>query len=244
MKSSLSVCALIALASPALAQITVQTGMGSLDGGNAGANRFRHFGVTSAAGSGAGRNYLGISGLGAAPNRTETNAFNFSTGANPVTNHWSFSYEPANDRLVSTVQVGTGPVNTLLYPNFLANVATLPTVPVDLNTASWNAMELFIVLRSGQSITLSDVRLNGDLLPTSTFNGVMNTLATWQIWGHDFRTGFTLSGKMDLVGTFSTSQENSTVNFKFGNDSRVPTPGAAGALALAGLVAARRRRGA
>ena len=220
---------------------TITPGVFLPTGGSAGADRFRFFGRTTDP-AGAGTNYLGRDGLSTAGNRVgDAGTHLWTKGTTSVaSNSFIFQYDAANDQLISTITPASGPGWTLNYTGFLANVAGLSTSPINLNTAAWNAMQISITFRDGTAtandVSLSNLKLNGTTLGTGALAGVFGGTQNWEVTGYDFRTGFTLTGNLDLKGVFGSSQEFSAVNFSFGNDPNAPVvPEAGNVISLAAI---------
>lgn len=164
--------------------------------------------------TGGGEVYLGIPDLGDGSNRNEIN-LNWGD-SNAIT----YSYDPLN-RLVSTT----------------VNNATL-TYDFDLADSNLNYVQITLANRdNGTIVEFNDVYLNGEFLGSFSGTGWND----WMVKGFDGSDGFTLTGTLDLSGTFSNSQEKSKLEIKAGNT--VPIPGAAWLLGsgLIGLLGFRKR---
>jgi hypothetical protein len=201
-------------------------------------DRFRSFQPT-----GGDENYLGVPGLGTAGNRV-AQQLNWMTDANnPLTSFdFTFKYDQANDKLVSTILN-----STISWNNWSTSLASRGKTK---GAADLNAFQISIGNRdAGSSVYLTDMVLDGTAL--GGFSGANPSYLDWLVTGSDMNLtdGFTLSGTLWLQGPFSGSQENSVVNLTAGWDTRgvppsVPDGGTTLAFlgsALAGLAALRRK---
>ena len=201
-------------------------------------DRFRSFQPT-----GADENYLGVPSLGTAGNRVAQNLNWMTDASNPLTSFdFTFQYDQANDRLVSTIFGGT-----LYYNDWSTKLASLGKTK---GAADLNAFQITVKQGDiGSVVYLTDMVLDGTAL--GSFYGVDGLNKDWLVTGSDMNLtdGFTLTGKLWLQGPFSSSQENSAVNLTAGWDSRglapapVPIPGAVWLMGsgLLGLIGIRRR---
>jgi hypothetical protein len=123
------------------------------------------------------------------------------------------------------------------------------TQPTD-TMGQLNTIQIFTVGSRG-SVTLTDVAFTGLGMDVTTFPDVSTDPGgptfeeTFLFFGDtfDLLTGdWSLSGKL-AFGTFTNTNpsEGSKITVKLRN-AEIPTPGAAGLLAIAGLAGARRRR--
>lgn len=174
---------------------TVTEGAPSMTTG-AGA-RFR-----SLANTGADEIYLGPNmGAGGYPNRTQAQFSWVNPGSNAVT----FTYDPVADKLVATAGA-----TTLEYPDISAHAGC----PV----GDWDVMQIYIANRDdGTTVNFNDVMLGDYALGSfSGGTGAAGNTHSWTVTGYDFGQGFTISGSIQLAGTFSFSQELSKVEIDCG----------------------------
>jgi hypothetical protein len=237
-----------AMAVPASAAMVITAGQfigsgGPGTGQSLAGDRFRSFQPT-----GADENYLGIPSLGAAGNRV-AQQLNWMTGSsNPLTSFdFTFKYDQANDKLVSTIFSST----PLEYTGWSTKLAGAGKTK---GAADLNAFQISVKQGDiGSVVYLTDMVLDGNVL--GSFLGVDGLTKDWLVTGSSMNLtdGFTLTGKLWLQGAFSSSQENSVVNLTAGWDNRGVAPGAAavpepasvavwGIGAFAAAIAARRRK--
>jgi len=208
------VCALVvgvATAVPASAvEILLGDYIGSSGTGESLAGvRFRSF-----ANTGGNENYLGVPSLGTLP-RAERG---ITWTTNILTSYdFTFQYDQANDKLVSTIAGGT-----LESPNWSADLITKGKIK---GASDLNAFQISIGNRdTGADVYLTDVVLDGIAL--GGFSTLNPSYGNWLVTGPDMNLtdGFTLTGTLWLRGPFSTSQENSVVNLTAGWDGRGSSP--------------------
>jgi hypothetical protein len=172
-------------------------------------DRFRSF-----ANTGGNENYLGVPSLGNLP-RAERG---ITWTTNTLTSYdFTFQYDQANDKLVSTIAGGT-----LERPTWSADLITKGKTK---GASDLNAFQISIGNRdAGADVYLTDVVLDGIAL--GGFSTVNPSFGNWLVTGPDMNLtdGFTLTGTLWLLGPFSTSQENSVVNLTAGWDTRGSTP--------------------
>ncbi len=164
--------------------------------------RYRSFGNT-----GGNEVYLGIPDLGVGSNRAEK-GLTWTDGTHLVT----FSYEPALDRLVATVDLNddNSVDQTVIYPNFSTQLGNKGK---QAGAGQMNVMEILVAERDADStVDFNEVMLNGQ--PLGDFG--TDNVNIWGVTGFDFGQGFTLSGKIVISGPFSNSQEKSKVDIKIG----------------------------
>jgi hypothetical protein len=197
-----------------------------LDGGTIagstteGAVRYRDLGNTNANSD----IYLGVGDLGVAANRVEKNYYGGSTtdsltpiGAwlnGPSVNRISFTYDKANDRLVTNVTSAYS--YQLIYDSFSTKRAN-PSL--DLNYLSFG-------LRGSATgtVTLQNILLDGNAIDSVTAND--GTYRNFYLAGYNLNNGFTLTADLLLTGTLSKA-ESSKVDISFGNSPLVPEPASA-----------------
>lgn len=168
--------------------------------------RFRSF-----ANTGGGEVYTGLANFGGGPNRAEAD-LNW-TEENIVT----FTFDAAADKLIASVtnELGT---TTIEYTELTAALEKKgSTYTID----DLNIMQITLANRDQNSLAIfSDVEINGQSVGTFSEAGWND----WMVTGVDFSQGFTVTGKIQLAGAFSNSQEKSKVEIKVGySASVVPT---------------------
>jgi hypothetical protein len=142
--------------------------------------------------------YVGIPDLGVGANRVETD-FTWSSPGNHTV---SFAYDKINDKLVGTVD-GT----TLEWTNISSTA----------NPGNWDTMLIIIANRdTGTTVNLNDVELNGYSL--GDFSGGIGN-SGWHYWSvtwNEFSESWTLTGEIELDGSFSGSSESCKVEIQVG----------------------------
>lgn len=137
---------------------------------------------------------------------------------NPLTSFdFTFQYDQANNKLVSTILGGT-----LTYNNWSTQLVTLGKTK---GAADLNAFQVTVKQGDvGSKVYLTDMVLDGNAL--GSFYGVDTLNKDWLVTGSSMNLtdGFTLTGTLWLEGPFSGSQENSAVNLTAGWDSRATVP--------------------
>lgn len=167
-----------------------------------GAVRYRSF-----SNSGGQEIYEGIPDLGVAANRTARD-INWVAGDNSIT----FTYDALTDRLSTSVTNSNGTYS--LDDNAAFDYAT--------GTPFINYLQINVVDRSTASqVDFNNVVLNGASL--GSFVGD-NAFADYGITNINLTNGFTLTGIINLAGTFSSSQELNRVDVLFGYDRTAPVP--------------------
>ncbi len=156
--------------------------------------------------------YLGLPDLGlVGPPSGDRVARNLSW-TKPGTHLVTFTYEPALDRLVTTVDLGNDSSvdETLIYENFSTGLVNTGRTAI---ASQMNVMEILVADRdTDSSVQFNEVMLNGQSLGDFSTGNV----GIWGVTGFDFGQGFTLSGKVVIDGPFSNSQEKSRVDIKIG----------------------------
>lgn len=172
-------------------------------------DRFRSF-----ANTGGNENYLGVPNLGTLPRAEQ----GITWTTNTLTSYdFTFQYDQANDKLVSTIAGGT-----LERPNWSADLITKFKTK---GASDLNAFQISIGNRdAGADVYLTDVVLDGIAL--GGFSTSNPSFGNWLVTGSDMdlTDGFTLTGTLWLRGPFSTSQENSVVNLTAGWDTTGSPP--------------------
>lgn len=210
---------LLSLSPDAQAGIILDTG--SIAGSaNQGGVRYRDLGNTNANSD----IYLGVGDLGVAANRVEKNFYGGTTTDNltplgswlfsPDVNNISFTYDKANDRLITNVN--TAYSYQLIYDSFSTKRSNSA---LDLNYLSFG-------LRGSATgtVTLENILLDGNAIDSITANDA--TYRSFYLAGYDLNNGFTLTADLLLTGTLSKA-ESSKVDIGFGNAPIVPEPGSA-----------------
>lgn len=203
-----------------------------------GAVRYRDLGNTNANSD----IYLGVNDLGVGANRVEKNYFGGSTtdsltpvGAwlySPGVNRFSFTYDKANDRLITDVTSAYS--YQLIYDNFSTKRSS-PTL--DLNYLSFGLRGSATGTVTLQNILLDGISIDSITAPDATSRG-------FYLAGYNLNDGFTLSADLLLTGTLSRG-ESSKVDIAFGNAPIIPEPCSAtliGAAAAFWLLRRGRRR--
>ncbi len=194
-----------------------------LDGGSItgstteGAVRYRDLGNTNANSD----IYLGVGDLGVAANRVEKNYYGGSTTDSltpigswlygPGVNRLTFTYDKANDRLITNV------VSAYSYQLIFDSFSTKRANPtLDLNYLSFG-------LRGSATgtVTLQNILLDGNAIDSVAANDA--TYRSFYLAGYDLSNGFTLTADLLLTGTLSKA-ESSKVDISFGNAPLVPEP--------------------
>lgn len=141
--------------------------------------------------------FLGVEPLGnGAPYRVETGT------AWGTTNAFSVAYDATLDRLVATANS-----STLVYPSFSTQLATLQP---GYGVGVLNALRITLTLRElGPTMALSNVQIDGN--PLGSFTAIYNDTQAWLVTGYDFTQSFTLTGSIDLTGTYTNNQELSKI---------------------------------
>lgn len=134
--------------------------------------------------------YLGIPDLGVGGNRVEASYPNAYTNWQDGTYAVTFSYDPAENTIVTTIDDGDDDSKTLEYgfDDLLA-----PGCPV----ADWNTMDINVVdrLTTGE-LAFNNVMLDGFSLGDFDDEGWKN----WTVSDFDFSQGFTVAGDMVVSG--------------------------------------------
>ena len=194
-----------------------------------GAVRYRDLGNTNANSD----IYLGVNDLGVGANRVEKNYFGGSTTDNltpvgawlysPGVNRFSFTYDKANDRLITDVTSAYS--YQLIYDNFSTKRSS-PTL--DLNYLSFGLRGSATGTVTLQNILLDGISIDSVAAPDATSR-------SFYLAGYDLNNGFTLTADLLLTGTLNRG-EGSKLDIAFGNAPIIPEPCSAtllgGALAI------------
>jgi hypothetical protein len=213
---TLSLVAMLSIGTAAHAGIILDSG--SITGSTTeGAVRYRDLGNTNANSD----IYLGVGDLGVAANRVEKNYYGGSTTDSltpigswlygPGVNRVTFTYDKANDRLITNVVSAYS--YQLIYDSFSTKRAN-PSL--DLNYLSFG-------LRGSATgtVTLQNILLDGNAIDSVAAPDA--TYRSFYLAGYDLNNGFTLSADLLLTGTLSKA-ESSKVDITFGNAPLVPEP--------------------
>ena len=183
------------------------------------AARYRSF-----ANTGGEEVYLGTPDLGAVP-RGATN-LTWTTGtsaASPASNNVTFTYNP-DSGLTTTVTNGAGTSWTV--------TRTLDQLLADFTSksktnrlADLNVLRITVKSRNtGSNAALKNVVVDGQALGSFAGVGVLD----WTVTGACLANGFTMTGKVQLDGPFSTSQETSAIDVRAGVDTTLPRASSCG----------------
>jgi len=148
--------------------------------------------------------YLGPNvGSGGSANRVETRV----TWNSPGTNSITFQYDKSGDKVVTTV-VGLTTVS-LTFPAVASSIGYPPR--------SWNFVAIYIYNRNtNTTVNLNNVYLDTHSLGSlSGGTGASTNIQYWTVTDYDFSQGFTITGTIQLAGTFSGG-ENCKVEISVG----------------------------
>ena len=158
-------------------------------------SRFRSFNNT-----GGEEVFVGLHDLGVGSNRTAQNI------------SWT---KPGVHQVVVEYDADTQTLSTTVGSN--------PTISRSVTTAvcsAWDTAQLSVFNRdNGTTVNFNNVVLGG--FPLGSFNGgvggdSVDDVKNWTITGFDFTQDFTMTGEVELAGTFGNSQELSRVEFLMG----------------------------
>jgi hypothetical protein len=201
----LALCVLVAVvavvAPDAASAASLRPGSAALEESLLGA-RYRSFRNTRQ-----GEVHLGVPDLRQAERRSERDV-TWVSGPNQVV----FTFDPAADRLTTTVSNGAGEFS-LEVPELASAIAELGSGRFD--TDDLNVVRIRIVGRdAGSTVAFTDLDLDGEALGDVEMPD--GGEAVWTIHGHDFAAGFTLRGTIELDGRFSGRADRSRVEIEVG----------------------------
>ena len=176
------------------------------------AARYRSF-----ANTGGEEVYLGAPDLGAVPRGATNLAWTTGTSASPASNNVTVTYHPISG-LTTTVTngVGTSWTVTRTLDQLLADFTSKAKTN---RLADLNVLRITVKSRNtGSNAALKNVVVNGQALGSFAGVGVLD----WTVTGACLADGFTLTGKVQLDGPFSTSQELSAIDVRAGVDTSLP----------------------
>ncbi len=217
----LSVAALAAGLPVASAQ-TVNPGAEALDASLVAA-RFRTIGSTS---NGAQRIFAGLPDLGTpsvngTPNRVEASG---NWGSLATASNVSFSLDRAQNTLVARIGNGTGASGsaatyTATYTDLASRLAAIKGTQYGLDDL--NVLRISIQREANASLTLSDVRINNQLLPGLTLAAPATGTAGGASWSVvdiclGAGNGFSFSAVLSRAGTLGNSQEGNKIDLVAG----------------------------
>jgi hypothetical protein len=150
---------------------------------------------------------LGVPELAPADRRSARDV-TWVAGANDV----AFTFDPALDRLTTTVSNSAGEFS-LEFPGLATAIAALSSGR--FGTDDLNVVRIRILDRDVDSrVVLRAVELDGEALGDVAADGDGD--AVWTIHGHDFAAGFTLRGTIELEGRFSARADRSRIDIEVG----------------------------
>jgi len=132
--------------------------------------------------------YLGVHDLGNPINRTQLDLGQEKWG---YSNDITFTYDPTSDKLTTTVNTGS--------QNFILEYLDLSNIADPGLLANLNYMQIDVVNRGFETmVDFVNVKLNE--IPLGNF--ISYDWQTWMVTDFDFSKGFTITGRLDLGGTF------------------------------------------
>ncbi|MFN9730091.1 MAG: hypothetical protein ACK59M_06420 [Pseudomonadota bacterium] len=219
---ALLLAAAIVAGLPTASAQSVAPGAEALDASLVGA-RFRSIGSTS---NGAQRIFTGLPDLrvptvGGTPNRVEAGG-NWGTLA--TTSTIRFSLDRAQDRLVAQIGNATGAGGaaasyTATYTDLGSRLAAIKGTQFGLDDL--NVLRVSLRREANASLTLTDLRINGQLLPGVTLSapaGASAGRAEWSVVDVCLGAGngFSFSAELTRAGTPGNSQEGNKIDLVAG----------------------------
>ena len=182
------------------------------------AARYRSF-----ANTGGEEVYLGTPDLGAVPRGATNLTWTTGTSASPASNDVTVTYHPYSG-LTTTVTNGVGTSWTVTRT--LAQLLADFTSKAKTNRlADLNVLRITVKSRNtGSNAALKNVVVDGQALGSFAGVGVLE----WTVTGACLADGFTMTGKVQLDGPFSTSQELSAIDVRAGVDTSLPRASSCG----------------
>lgn len=197
-----ALCALFAASAPSAASAaSLRPGGVALDESLIGA-RYRSFRNTRQS-----EVYLGVPDLRAADRRSERDV-TWAPGPNEV----RFTFDPAADRLTTTVSNAAGEF-ALEVPELASAIAALGAGRFD--AGDLNVVRIHIVGRdAGATVAFTGIDVDGEVLGDVATGAGGDAVFT--IHGHDFAAGFTLGGTIELDGGFGGRADRSRIDIEVG----------------------------
>jgi hypothetical protein len=158
--------------------------------------RFKSFGNT-----GSQELYVGFGDLGRAENRSGMDM----VYAKPSTNRFTFSYDPAQRSVRTDVDLRA---DGHADGNASFTAASLRCTALD------RLQVLVAANHPGVTVNLRNLVVNGT--PLGDFTGVSGSSTWWNYVGQDLSGGFTITGEVEISGTFSGGDERSKVEIQAG----------------------------
>lgn len=165
----------------------------------------KYRGIRTNGNSGGQEVFIGATSLSVPHNRAVNN-LNYG----PVI-VFSISYNPVNDEFINVTSVG---INTKTVKSSisttLVDAGKIHTL-YDLNYFQIEAKNQI----NGSGITITNLSLNGNAIPGIYSNNVPGSVF-WHNYAANMSNGFTLTGLLQLNGTFGNAQDQNYVEFTFG----------------------------
>ena len=201
---------------PLMAMIDVGTQvMGEATGGV----RIKNFSPT--AGAGQKEFYLGVPDLGIGSQRVETEVCQPFGGCWGASADFTFEYDPTADELRATMSWDGGASSyTATYPNFSTSY---PGFGKTSTPGEWSMIDIIAVCRDpGCTVSLTGIELTTAHGVQATGVDVVAPYSATDPWVHyyisnqDLSEGFTMTGTLELDGTFTLGNEYSKMEIVFG----------------------------